>query len=130
MRCGIINSIKGVRTLKNFTLKSESPTPYSFNLRRMGIGFAEAFSVPSVFPLRKEIIMAKNKLSPTYPIKKRPLPIVVVPDKSYIGDTGDIIPTDVILIADPIMYQRMSSILVVWGKEQMGVPGKRGEIDG
>lgn len=57
-------------------------------------------------------------------------PIVVVPDKSYIGATGDIIPTDVILIADPIMYQKMAAILKVWGKEKMGVPGKRGVIEG
>ncbi len=63
-------------------------------------------------------------------LKKRPAPIVVVPDKSYIGDTGDIIPTDVILIVDPIMYQKMSAILGAWGKEQMGVPGKRGVIEG
>ncbi len=52
-------------------------------------------------------------------IKDRPSPIVVVPDKSYIGATGDIIPTDVILIADPIMYQRMVAVL-----------GKRGIIEG
>ena len=53
-----------------------------------------------------------------------------VPDKSYIGEDGNIIPTDVILVADPIMYGRMKKILDVWGTEQMGVPGKRGEIDG
>ena len=63
------------------------------------------------------------------PIQKPP-PIVFVPDKSYIGDDGNIIPTDVILVADPIMYGRMMKILDVWGKEQMGVPGKRGEIEG
>jgi hypothetical protein len=63
-------------------------------------------------------------------IKDRPSPIVVVPDKTYIGATGDIIPTDVILIADPVMYQRMIKVLEAWGKEQMGVPGKRGIIEG
>lgn len=62
-------------------------------------------------------------------IQKLP-PIVVVPDKSYIGATGDIIPTDVILIADLIMYERMKAVLEAWGKEQMGVPGKRGVIEG
>ena len=34
-------------------------------------------------------------------------PIVVVPDKSYIDDTGNVIPTDVILISDPTIYARM-----------------------
>ena len=63
------------------------------------------------------------------PVPKAP-PIVFVPDKSYIGDTGDIIPTDVILIADPIMYERMKAVLGAWGKETMGVPGKRGIIEG
>lgn len=62
-------------------------------------------------------------------IQKLP-PIVVVPDKSYIGPTGDIIPTDVILIADPIMYEKMRGVLGAWGKEPMGVPGKRGVIEG
>lgn len=76
-------------------------------------------------PMAKE---ARRKLKNS--IKERPHPIVVVPDKSYIDDTGDIIPTDVILIADPIMYMRMSKVLEAWGKEQMGVPGKRGIIEG
>lgn len=66
----------------------------------------------------------------TQEIPQKQPPIVVVPDKSYIGDTGDIIPTDVILIADPIMYQKMSGILAAWGKEQMGIPGQRGIIEG
>ena len=63
------------------------------------------------------------------PIQK-PSPIVFVPDKSYIGDDGNIIPTDVILVADPIMYGRMKDVLGAWGVEQMGVPGKRGGIEG
>lgn len=60
----------------------------------------------------------------------KPPPIIVVPDKSYIGDDGNIIPTDVILIADPTMYERMKAVLEAWGKEEMDVPGQRGEIDG
>jgi hypothetical protein len=56
--------------------------------------------------------------------------IVVVPDKSYIDDTGAVIPGDVILIADLEMYRRMNKVLVAWGKEPMGVPGKRGIIEG
>jgi len=58
------------------------------------------------------------------------LPIVIVPDKSYIDDTGNIIPMDVILISDLVMYQKMNAILGAWGKEPMGVPGQRGIIEG
>ena len=65
-------------------------------------------------------------------IKKpqKPLPIVVVPDKSYLDDTGNVIPIDVICVADRIMYQRMLKVLEAWGKEPMGIPGKRGVIEG
>lgn len=57
-------------------------------------------------------------------------PIVVVPDKSYIDDTGNIILTDVILIADLVMYEKMSKVLMAWGKEPIGIPGRRGDVDG
>lgn len=57
-------------------------------------------------------------------------PIVIVPDKSYIDDTGNVIPMDVILISDLEMYRRMNAILGAWGKEPMGVPGQRGIIEG
>ena len=56
--------------------------------------------------------------------------IVVVPDKSYIDDTGNVIPGDVILIADPTMYMKMQAVLSAWGKEPMGIPGQRGIIEG
>lgn len=55
-------------------------------------------------------------------------PIVVVPDKTYIDDTGSLVDTDVILISDLLMYQKMNAVLGAWGKEPMGVPGKRGDI--
>ena len=58
------------------------------------------------------------------------LPIVVVPDKSYIDDTGNVIPMDVILISDLEMYRKMNAILGAWGKEPMGVRGKRGIVEG
>jgi hypothetical protein len=71
---------------------------------------------------------------------EKPLPIIVVPDKSYIDDTGNVIPTDVILISDPTMYEKMKAVLGIWGKEEMGVPGQsrfieiqnhiRGVLDG
>ncbi len=38
-------------------------------------------------------------------------PIIIVPDKSYIDDTGNVIPTDVILISDLEMYRKMNAIL-------------------
>ena len=62
-------------------------------------------------------------------IQKLP-PIVIVPDKSYIDATGNVIPMDVILISDLVMYQKMNAILGAWGKEPMGVPGQRGIIEG
>ena len=43
-------------------------------------------------------------------------PIVVVPDKSYIDDTGNVIPTDVILVSDLEMYGRMQALLEAWDK--------------
>ena len=58
------------------------------------------------------------------------LPIVIVPDKSYIDDAGALIPTDIILVSDLVMYQKMNAILGAWGKEPMGVPGQRGVIEG
>ena len=57
-------------------------------------------------------------------------PIVVVPDKTYIDDTGNLIPTGVVLISDPTMYIKMAKVLEAWGKEQLGVPGQRGIIEG
>ena len=38
-------------------------------------------------------------------------PIIIVPDKTYIDDTGEVIPTDVMLISDPLIYARMRSFL-------------------
>ena len=72
----------------------------------------------------------KRKQVKSTKIPRRLPPIVIVPDKSYIDDTGNVIPTDVILISDPTMYQRMQKVLEVWGKEPMGVPGQRGIIEG
>ena len=60
----------------------------------------------------------------------RKLPIVVVPDKTYLDSKGELILTDVILIADPTMYEHMEKVLGAWGKEQMGIPGQRGNIEG
>ena len=70
--------------------------------------------------------MAKKSKKST---QKAP-PIVFVPDKSYINDAGSMIPTDVILVSDPIMYEKMCKVLEIWGKEPIGVPGKRGYIEG
>ena len=73
--------------------------------------------------------MPKTK-QPQKTSTRRLPPIVVVPDKSYIDDTGNVIPTDVILITDPGMYLRMAKVLEAWGQEQIGIPGQRGEIEG
>ena len=61
-------------------------------------------------------------------IEKLP-PIVIVPDKTYIDDTGNVIPTDVILVSDPEMYERMQALLEAWDKEPMGVPNQKGAIE-
>lgn len=63
------------------------------------------------------------------PIKKLP-PIVVVPNKSYLDDTGNVIPTDVILVSDPMMYLRMQKVLEAWGEEPLGLPGRRDGVEG
>ncbi len=72
----------------------------------------------------------KRKQAKSIKKPQKPLPIVVVPDKSYLDDTGNVIPMDVILISDLEMYRKMNAILGAWGKELMGVPGQRGIIEG
>lgn len=62
--------------------------------------------------------------------KHRLPPIIIVPDKTYIDDNGDVIPTDVILISDINVYYKMHNVLAAWGKEQIGIPGQRGDVDG
>ena len=72
--------------------------------------------------------MPKTKQTQKTSTRRLP-PIVVVPDKSYIDDTGSVIPTDVILIADLEMYERMQAVLEAWGKDLISVPGQRGRIE-
>ena len=72
--------------------------------------------------------MSKKSKPTKFPPKSPP--IIFVPDKTYIDATGDVIPTDVILVSDPVVYQQMKTLLDVWGKEQLGIAGQRGEIDG
>ena len=75
-------------------------------------------------------MITKRKRGKSIKKSQKPLPIVVVPDKSYIDDTGNVIPMDVILITDLEMYRRMNAVLGAWDKEPMGVPGQRGVIEG
>lgn len=72
---------------------------------------------------------AKRKCTPRKAVKRLP-PIIIVPDKSYIDDAGNVIPTDVMLITDLTMYEKMTKVLMAWGKEPLGLPGKRGRIEG
>ena len=60
--------------------------------------------------------------------KHRLPPIIIVPDKTYVDDEGNVIPTDVILISDFTFYGKMRAVLDAWGKEELGIPGKRGKI--
>ena len=61
---------------------------------------------------------------------RRQPPIVVVPDKTYIDDTGSVIPTDVILVSDLELYEEMRVVLEFWDKEPTDVPGQKGAIKG
>ena len=57
--------------------------------------------------------------------------IVVAPDKTCLDEEGLIKSgTEVILISDPGMYEKMQVILEAWGIEEIEVEGKRGEIEG
>lgn len=57
--------------------------------------------------------------------------IVIAPNKSCLDEGGLIkLGTPVILISDPTMYEKMQAVLGAWGKEKMGISGKRGEIEG
>ena len=70
----------------------------------------------------------KSKIKKSVEKPRRLPPIVVVPDKSYTDDTGNVIPTDVILISDFEMYRRMEAVITAWGQEPLGIPGQRGDI--
>lgn len=56
----------------------------------------------------------KRKQEKSIEKPRRLPPIVVVPDKTYIDDTGDVIPTDVILVSDLVFYGRMQALLEAW----------------
>lgn len=60
----------------------------------------------------KQKIKGSKIPEPKLPLKAPP--IVIVPDKSYIGDDGNIIPTDVIMVSDPQAYIVMYNNLASW----------------
>ena len=61
-------------------------------------------------------MITKRKQEKSIQKPRRLPPIVVVPDKTYIDDTGNVIPTDVILVSDLEMYGRMQALLEAWDK--------------
>ena len=69
----------------------------------------------------------KRKQGKSIKKPQKPLPIVVVPDKSYLDDTGNVIPIDVICIADPKLYEQMKIGLKNWAKF---VPHQKGIVKG
>jgi len=75
-------------------------------------------------------VTTKSKIKKSVEKPRRLPPIVVVPDKSYIDDTGNVIPTDVILISDLSMYSNMKAILELGERNLPGVPRERGTIEG
>ena len=79
--------------------------------------------------------MTKHKQSKSIEKPSRLLPIMIVPDKTYIDDEGNVIPTDVILIADLTIYWEMETLLVVWKegyakKLAVEISGQKGDIEG
>lgn len=42
---------------------------------------------------------------------QKPLPIVIVPDTSYVDDKGVVIPSDIILISDATIYTKIRMTL-------------------
>ena len=128
MKYGIINNIRGndVKPYTGIAYKVANFAPY-LKPPQSAVGVAIVTSAASFFP-EKGNPMSKKRKPMKFPPK--PLPIVVVPNKTYLDATGDVTPTDVILVADPILYQRMQGVLAAWGKEQLGVPGQRGVVEG
>ena len=130
MKCAIIKIDRG-KDVKKHHLVKNGAMPLFYDLRRMLVGWGNyptgglPFFFEKGIPVSKKLVGRKSS-------RKMPklLPIVVVPDKSYIDDTGHLIDTDVILVSDLEMYRKMNAILGAWGKEPMGVPGQRGIIIG
>ena len=48
---------------------------------------------------------------------QKPIPIVIVPDKSYTDDAGGLIPTDITLITHTRIYLKMVEFLADWKKQ-------------
>jgi len=61
---------------------------------------------------------------------EKALPIVIVPDVTYIDDRGRLTATGVIIIKDPEMFAKMQELLKAWGKEPIGIPGTRNGVEG
>jgi len=58
------------------------------------------------------------------------LPIVIVPDATFVDDDGHLFATGVITVVDSIMFAKMQEVLKAWGKEPIGVPGTRNGVEG
>ena len=61
--------------------------------------------------------------------KKDP-PIIIIPDATYLDDTGHLTVTDVVIVKDPQMFAKLQEVLRAWGKEPLGVPGTRNGVEG
>ena len=60
--------------------------------------------------------------------KKEP-PIIIIPDATYLDDTGQLIVTDVVIIKDPHMFAQMQEVLKAWDIKPTGVPGTRNGVE-
>lgn len=130
MKCVIIKNSNRGKDVKNLPTpcKVTNPTPNFFLTPQSAHRWSNSSIGGPHFQKGNSMRIKRKKT--VKKVKQKPLPIVIVPDKTYIDDKGLVIPTDIILISDPIMYKRMSKVLAAWGKEIMGVPGKRGDVDG
>jgi len=61
-------------------------------------------------------VTTKHKQKKSEEKSRKLPPIVVVPDKTYTDDTGNVIPTDVILVSDRYFYEKMQTLLEAWDK--------------
>lgn len=75
--------------------------------------------------------MTKNQKQPKSVEKtERLLPIVIVPDKTYLDNTGHVIPTDLIVITGQKLFDKMQDVLKAWGEKPLGIPGTRNGVEG
>jgi len=72
----------------------------------------------------------KQIVNPVESEPKKAPPIIIIPDATYLDDTGQLIVTDVVIVKDSHLFFKMQDVLKAWGKEPLGVPGVRNGVEG